>query len=309
MVKYSKVYKGAIELSSKGDKMTRIDELVTKSYSHLPKERAEAAIKLGQTRDKNAFERLVKMTTDTDEYVIGDAILGLGLLQDSRAYFILANLYIRAKDMFREYGIKKRVLNAFGENQDPRAKELATQAQTEKALEEIAKDTLQKIESRTTPFEYTYVGDEERRKTAEMNYERFILRDHEDLKKAIPIIEKEKSGHPSRPQTYIITTNNIMYIGGQVHEHVDVAQGENVLAAGEAFFEKSDNKWIIEKINNRSYGYYPDKSCFAEIQKALQNSDIIIPNQITPAGFKDGWMDRDMLDWKWEEIQKIRHSK
>lgn len=291
--------------------MIQLDDLVKKSYSHLPVERSEAAIKLGQTRDRNAFNRLVQMTTDTEAYVVGDTVLALGLLHDSRAYFVLANLYERAKELFRdnEYGIKKRVLNAFGENQDPRAKELALHAQKHFALEEIAKDTLQKIESRTTPFVYTYVGDEERRKTAEMNYRRFIVRDTQDLQKAILTIEQEKSGHPSRPQTYIITTNHIMYIGGDVHEHVDVAQGEDVLAAGEAFFEKHNGKWIIEKINNRSYGYFPDKTCFSEIKKAMENSGIVIPNCITSANPPQGWTDKDMLDWNWEEIQKIRHSK
>jgi hypothetical protein len=291
--------------------MIQLDDIVKMSYSHLPNERAGAAIKLGQTHDKKAFSRLVQMTTDTEPYVIGDAILGLGTLQDSRAYFVLANLFVRAKEMFRDnsYGIKKRVLNAFGENQDPRAKEIALESLNDEALAEIAKDTLQKIDSKTTPFVYTYVGDEERRQTAEMNYHRFLLRDYQDLKKAIPLIEKEKNGHPSRPQTYIITTDNKMYIGGDVHEHVDVAQGEDVLAAGEAYFEKYNNKWIIEKINNRSYGYFPDKTCFSEIKKAMENSGITIPNYICSANPTQGWMDNDLLDWNWKEIQKIRLKK
>lgn len=291
--------------------MIQLDKLVEKSYSHLPVERAKAAIELGHSKDRNAFERLVKMTTDSEPYVIGDAILALGLLQDSRAYFVLANLYERAKDLFRdnEYGIKKRILNAFGENQDPRAKDLALHAQKNFALEEIAKDTLNKINSRTQPFAYRYAGQEERRKTAEMNYHRFLIRDYQDLQKAIPKIEQEKNGHPSKPQTYIITTDNKMFIGGDVHEHVDVAQGEDVLAAGEAFFEKYDNKWIIEKINNRSYGYFPDKTCFSEIKKALENSGIVFPDYISSANPSQGWMDKDILDWKWEEIQKIRHPK
>lgn len=291
--------------------MIQLDELVKKSYSHLPLERAEAAIKLGQTQDRNAFYRLVQMTSDKEPYVIGDAILALGLLQDSRAYFVLANLYERAKDIFREneYGIKKRILNAFGENQDPRAKDLALHSQKDFALEEIAKDTLNKINSRTEPFVYNYNGEEERRQTAEQNYHRFIIRDYEDLQKAIPKIEQEKNGHPSKPQTYIITTDHKMFIGGDVHEHVDVAQGEDVLAAGEAFFEKYNGKWIIEKINNRSYGYFPDKSCFSEVKKALENSGIVIPTCIYSSNPPQGWMDKDILDWKWEEIQKIRHSK
>jgi hypothetical protein len=288
--------------------MIQLDDIVKMSYSHLPHERAGAAIKLGQTRDKTAFYRLVQMTTDSEPYVVGDAILGLGTLQDSRAYFVLANLFARAKDMFRDnsYGIKKRILNAFGENQDPRAKELAINSLNNEALTEIAKDTLQKIDSRKTPFVYTYVGEEERRQTAEMNYHRFLIRDQEDLKKAIPLIETEKNGHPSKPQTYIITIDNKMYIGGDVHEHVDVAQGEDVLAAGEAFFEKYNGKWIIEKINNRSYGYFPDKTCFKEVKKALQNSGITHPDYITSANPPQGWMDQDILDWNWKEIQKIR---
>lgn len=291
--------------------MIQLDKIVERSYSHLPVERAKAAIELGHSKDRSAFERLVQMTIDTEPYVIGDAILALGLLQDSRAYFVLANLYERAKEIFKEneYGIKKRILNALGENQDPRAKDLALHAQKHFALEEIAKDTLQKIESRSTPFVYKYAGEEERRKTAEMNYRRFIIRDYEDLQKAIPTIEQEKNGHPSKPQTYIITTDHKMFIGGDVHEHVDVAQGEDVLAAGEAFFEKNNGKWIIEKINNRSYGYFPDKTCFTEIKKAMENSGITIPNCISSANPPQGWMDKDILDWKWEEIQKIRQSK
>jgi len=291
--------------------MIQLEDLVKKSYSDLPAERSDAAIKLGQTKDRNAFSRLVKMTTDSEPYVIGDAILALGLLQDSRAYFVLANLFSRANDLFRDnaYGMKKRVLNAFGENQDPRAKDLAIYALKDFALEEIAKDTLQKINSRTKPFVYSYVGEEERRQTAEMNYHRFIIRDYEDLEKAIPLIEKEKNGHPSRPQTYIITTDNRMFIGGDVHEHVDVAQGEDILAAGEAFFEKYNGKWIIEKINNRSYGYFPDKTCYSEVKKTLENSGIVFPDYISSANPPQGWMDQDILDWTWKEIQKIRHPK
>jgi len=291
--------------------MIQLDDLVKKSYSHLPNERAGAAIALGQTHDKTAFSRLVQMTTDTEPYVIGDAILALGLLQDSRSYFVLANLFSRAKEMFRDdaYGIKKRVLNAFGENQDPRAKELARDAQKDFALEEIAKDTLNKINSRTKPFEYNYNGEEERRQLAELNDKRFIIRNYKDLEKAIPIIEQEKNGHPSKPQTYIVTTNHELYLGGDVHEHVDVAQGEKVLAAGEAFFNKYNGKMVIEKMNNRSYGYFPDKSCYTEVKKALENSGIVLPVCHSSSNPTNGWMEQDILDWKWEEIQKIRNPK
>lgn len=86
------------------------------------------------------------------------------------------------------------------------------------------------------------------------------------------------------PQTYVVTASDgIFCCGGAVEEHVHVAGGEAVLAAGEVWFaRRSGKRWSVERINNRSIGYrIPTPESFVAIASALDAAGIEHPGAFT----------------------------
>ena len=90
-------------------------------------------------------------------------------------------------------------------------------------------------------------------------------------------------------------------LGGYLNEHVDVAAGRPVLAAGEAVLEeRPDGTWAITAINNRSYGYMPDAASSAAVEQALRDTGIPYPH--------DGFTEIYPREGTWADILAILRS-
>src|SRR5262245_21154686 len=80
------------------------------------------------------------------------------------------------------------------------------------------------------------------------------IRCQADLQQLGPLLREEARRSPDRPQTYVVRTDGVFVLGGSLHEHVQTASGEPVLAAGEAILEEAPGgMWRILTLNNRSY--------------------------------------------------------
>jgi hypothetical protein len=106
-----------------------------------------------------------------------------------------------------------------------------------------------------------------------------LIHSQADLQKIAPILRQDRTWSFDKPQTYVVTTEGVFVLGGHLNEHVDVAGGKPVLAAGEAVLEEENEVWHIVELNNRSYGYMPDASCWQAVDKALCNTAIDYPRQ------------------------------
>ncbi len=281
-------------------------------------ERSAAALAFGayaaENRDKAAlsdvrsvFRELVRLSFDRELYVRCDALLGLGRSKDSRAYFFLANYFERAPKLSpRSFELQKRVLYAFQENQDPRAAELIWRAKNNPILRRMA----EQVNTDNTNFRYTFVGSEEQRTRAEQK-KGVTIAGAQDIQKIegtleADIREAEREGSILRPQTYVVDLEGRFKVGGNIHEHVQVASGQDVLAAGEAYFERDAQGWFVKSINNRSNGYYPHQKAHIHVARALKGTGIRFPpDKFTEAYPKDGWLDDTLMEVIWKETLEL----
>jgi hypothetical protein len=103
-----------------------------------------------------------------------------------------------------------------------------------------------------------------------------------DLQALAPIFREDQEWSVGKPQTYVVTVDGVFRLGGYLNEHVEVAGGEPILAAGEAFLEASpEGSWRITALNNRSYGYMPAAACWVAVERALASTGVEYPH----AGF------------------------
>ena len=266
--------------------------------------RSLQAMQLGSCRKREALPLLLPLSFDPNEYVRRDTIIALGETHDSRAYFFLANYFFLAEEYFsseESLQLQRSVLYAFRANKDPRSNELLQKVESEyPELQSLALSVLrtQRLHPRIN-FLYTYIGkDEEKENAKEFSGKK--IKNQDDLQSLDQILEEEvkwSKGHFEKPQTYVITTKGDFLLGGELHEHVQVASGEDVLAAGEAYMRKTESGlWSIKEMNNRSNGYYPHASCVLHVTKSLEKTGIDFPSTFSHEYPNNGWIDSDLLE-------------
>ena len=81
--------------------------------------------------------------------------------------------------------------------------------------------------------------------------------------------------------TFIIDTNEDLWIADRRSEHVACADGQDVLAAGEIAFERSGTRVEVLEITNQSTGYCPEPGSWAVVDAVLKRLGIA-----HPAGFQ-----------------------
>ena len=119
------------------------------------------------------------------------------------------------------------------------------------------------------------------------------VRSQEDLDPVKFIFDDDY--YQNRPLTYVITTDEELHIGAWVNEHVAVARGEDVIAAGEIKFEKGEDGWTTTYMNNRSNGYFPATSCLHWLTNALDRAGIPHSGKWDYTHPREGCNDADFL--------------
>jgi hypothetical protein len=147
---------------------------------------------------------------------------------------------------------------------------------------------------------YHYLGEPARRREAATRAGHIIL-GQAGLQAIAPILREDRTWAFEKPQTYVVTTEGQFVLGGYINEHVDAAGGAPVLAAGEAVLEEQpDGTWAITALNNRSYGYMPDASSWAAVERALRDTGIAYPTE----GFSEIYP----REGSWAEILAVLRS-
>lgn len=237
-------------------------------------------LKLAKTKEEIYFDEICKSVFDDNIYVQKDALIALGVLGDSRSYFILASLF-QNLDYRRNLDIQRSIIYALKFNQDLRGRELLENLEKEPSLKKLAKRALKKLKPKKTL--YTYLGLENTRNEARSYLGREIER-----KSLIDYLKK----YSEHPQTYVIDSCGKLKVGYELEEHVQVASGEKVLAAGEIYF--NDN-FSIKTVNNRSNSYFPHESTIELVIQQLEKVGFntkYIEKQAFP---REGWLDREWL--------------
>ena len=218
-------------------------------------------------------------------------INALGMLHDSRTFFPVSFILLNEPGIETE----KRCLQYFVHTADPRGTEVIRQYLSEGGkLKDIAESAITQCRQPHN-FEYRYLGSETNLNAAP-NMTGRIEVTGEDISNNWDIIQENgRSCDAEKPQTYVVLPSKKMYIGGFINEHVDVAKGSDVLAAGEINFEYIHNQWKVIYINNRSNGYLPDFSCFNAVKEAFALSDVILPCEKFDETYPESFADRELL--------------
>ncbi len=268
-----------------------IERLMSDNSTYL---RCSLAMVVGYRSERSSYNLLLRLINDKDESVRESAILALGVSKDSRAIFALANYFQGAS-----YQIKKAIIHSLVQSEDPRVKDFLNYvSQNDTELKAKAETELLKYKPKED-FRYTFASSEEMFEKAKAKTGQIVIESQKSLEDCKDIMDQAQEGVGHiRPQTYVITLDRKLVIGGLLGEHVYVAKGEDVLAAGEIIFEKDSdtNKWFVKYVNNRSNGYYPARECFVHVKNALDAAQIDFDGKEFSEVFpKDGYFTEDFL--------------
>ena len=276
------------EASSRNLKLEDVATLIEEDLAYL---RSAVALALAHfPDDRAAYPLLSRFLEDPDEYVRCDAILAMGQTKNSRFTFPLINYFNHRADHHE----RERIIIALYSFQDPRATAfLEEHLQDSNHFAELVKKAHRSCRN-NSDFSYTFAGSDEMWKNALSREGRIFLGSSEIFDKAFPQMEEYGL---DRPQTYVVDQRG-MWIGGLIGEHVDVARGKKVLAAGEIIFT-NEQRWKVEYVNNRSNGYYPDPSSFAHVAGAFKEFGIAYAGDNFSETFpKEGFNDPEFLSFQ-----------
>ena len=255
--------------------------------------RCKAITDLTKTKSRKLYPLFIEILQDcisrgNEKYVRLDALLSLGRIEDSRSFFPLINYYESA-----DYEERCKILMAFDEFCDPRSRQfLEIIISTSKNdIKQLATSAYNKVtRNLDLPFLYRYILKEEDRIKAESSTGMINVESIDSLhdKKNI-LFHSLNSG---RPQTYIVLPSGSLFVGGFLHEHVIVARGNDVMAAGEINF---DNKFNVIYMNNRSNGYYPDGYSIKFLKHSLDSAKINHSSAVIENFPINGFLDSDIL--------------
>ncbi len=255
-------------LAAGSEPFNHIEGLVSELIaSKEPYCRSAVAIALGARNERCRFPLLIQLLSDSNMYVRGDAIISLGNLGDSRALFPLVNYFKNAP-----YELQLRIINSLAIMKDLRSSEFLSDISKVADIKTYAIDVLKSL-AIDDMYPYRFAGSDSDWETAKQKGSCIKLNCSNDLTSIADVLNDE--WFQKHPQTYVVTLDKKLRIGGWVEEHVRVARGEDVLAAGEIRFIQTKNGWEVTFVNNRSNGYYPHHSCLRWVEEAIKKTDII----------------------------------
>lgn len=83
------------------------------------------------------------------------------------------------------------------------------------------------------------------------------------------------------PVTYVVALDGVLRLAPRRSEHVALAGGRDVLAAGEMAFAAADIGWRVADVTNQSTGYCPDPGCWTAVAQALDRVGLPHPGGFT----------------------------
>ena len=242
---------------------------------------------LRASSERVAYELLLDFIQDIRGDLAASAVVTFASIGDSRALFPLINLFSQRGPSFQ-----KAVLNYLLETRDPRSENfLEDYLAGDGEFSDLASAALGYCRG-NFDFSYRFAGREEMLERA-LEQDGGILVTPENL----DTNEQVMLENDPKPQTYIVGLDGKLLIGGLVNEHVEVAKGRDVVAAGEIIFEKDgEGLWQVSYVNNRSNGYFPGRSSFYHVNNALAEQDMHFDKTSFDRAFpREGYNDQEFL--------------
>lgn len=124
------------------------------------------------------------------------------------------------------------------------------------------------------PVRFTYVGPADVRDRAPVTVGAVVVDTAETLGGWLAGL---RPAERSEPVTFVVRPGHVLVLGPRRSEHVALAEGREVLAAGELTF---DGPRVCEA-SNQSTGYCPDPDCWPAVARALDRAGIPHPGHFT----------------------------
>ena len=83
------------------------------------------------------------------------------------------------------------------------------------------------------------------------------------------------------PFTFVVGTDGQLRLAPRRSEHVVLAGGQAVLAAGEMTFVPAPSGWRVDEVTNQSTGYCPDPDSWPAVGAALDRLGVSHPGDFT----------------------------
>jgi hypothetical protein len=83
------------------------------------------------------------------------------------------------------------------------------------------------------------------------------------------------------PFTFVVTLDGSLRIAPRRSEHVALAAGQDVLAAGEMMFTREAGAQRVLEVTNQSTGYCPDPDCWMAVNRVLDRLGLKHPGDFT----------------------------
>jgi hypothetical protein len=83
------------------------------------------------------------------------------------------------------------------------------------------------------------------------------------------------------PATFVIGLDGTLRLAPRRSEHVALAEGHDVLAAGEMTFAPAGSGWYVSAVTNQSTGYCPDPDSWPAVARALDRLGVPHPGHFT----------------------------
>ncbi len=83
------------------------------------------------------------------------------------------------------------------------------------------------------------------------------------------------------PFSFVVTLDGSLRLAPRRSEHVALAAGRDVLAAGEMMFTREAGAWRVRQATNQSTGYCPDPDCWTAVSRTLDHLGLKHPGAFT----------------------------
>jgi len=83
------------------------------------------------------------------------------------------------------------------------------------------------------------------------------------------------------PLTFVVALDGMLRLASRRSEHVALAGGQDVLAAGEMAFAPAETGWRVAEVTNQSTGYCPDPDSWPAVATALDRLGVRHPGGFT----------------------------
>jgi hypothetical protein len=133
----------------------------------------------------------------------------------------------------------------------------------------------------TTHRRYVYVGPNAIKELLQQPAQRFLICQPDDIRIWIKETEQSIDRDHTVVATFILNTNQELWIADRRSEHIVCARGADVFSAGEITFVVTEDDVEVIEVTNQSTGYCPEPESWWAVSAALEKATLRHPSDFT----------------------------